>query len=69
MVEGAHKVLNDVPCNEGEALRRRFNTRDVIDWLGRTRIYLAGDSIRIGCEEGSDLPLQVREVFFGPFDF
>lgn len=69
MIERTHQILNDVPSDEWQALGRGFNASDVIDWLSGVRVYLTSDSIRIGVEESADLFLQVRDVFFGPFDF
>ena len=68
MIEGTHQILNDISCNERQALRRGFDAGDIIDQLSRLRITLGADFIGLRVQETRDFALQISDVLFGPFD-
>jgi hypothetical protein len=64
-IESYSEVLNDVPYNGRKIVRNlvlNTNNEKVIEGLG---ILLNHDSIRIFCNEVSDLTLKLTYVFFG----
>jgi hypothetical protein len=66
MVEGAPKVLDRISDDCSDAIG---NARDTINLINHLRLYLFGDAIGLGSEEGLDCRPKFDEVLFGPFKF
>lgn len=69
MVEGAPKIVNCIPGEQGQRLGSGFSPKDIIDRLARVRIALDSDFIGVRVEEGPDTAIEITDVIFGPFDF
>lgn len=69
MVECSPEVLENISSDGGDCRRNGIGLDEVIDKLSRLRIALGGDFIWFGIEEAFQGVIQLRDVFFGPFDF
>lgn len=72
VVEGASDVLNGVASDQCNFDGHDSGASEVIhrgQHIGKLRIWLGADFIRLGVQEGLDFPLQIKDVLFGPFDF
>jgi hypothetical protein len=68
MVESSRQILDDISSDERQTVGGEFDARNIIDYLARLRIALDGDSIRLRVEKDVYFPIQIRDMFFGPFD-
>jgi len=69
MVEGAPKIVNQIPGDSGHSKGRLPNAEEIIDQFSSLRIMLGSDYIWVGHQERANFNLKITEVLFGPFNF
>jgi hypothetical protein len=69
VIEGATKVVENVPGDHADGRRDGANPNEIMNQLSRIRIGLDANIVWIGFEKGSDLSIEVSDVFIGPFNF
>ncbi|HKG62375.1 MAG TPA: hypothetical protein VKB05_21620 [Pyrinomonadaceae bacterium] len=68
MVKGASQVLDSLPGNQGDSGCHGLNTGDIMlrECVGKLRIWLDTNFIRITIQEGLDSYFQILDVLVGP---
>lgn len=69
VIESAPEVLDCVPRDGNNDSGNWCDTGYLIAQFSKLRIFLFDDAIGMSAEEGVDLPFEIDDVLFGPFNF
>jgi len=68
MIQGTTQVVQNVSSNGKNVKFGDWEFGKILEGLARLRVSLASDHVQVSIAKGIGLPLEICEMFFGPFD-